>query len=96
MIGDIPPLTTAAGLAWSARTILHAIENIDQSHVSLLFGKPPPHGGDLLLASFSFCCRVVHCLSASGRSPFFMKNLMHRNGPRSLNQYSAQVFEGRY
>jgi hypothetical protein len=42
-----------------------------------------------LLASFPFCCRVVHCLSASGRSPFFMKNLMHRNGPRALNQYSV-------
>jgi hypothetical protein len=63
---------------------LHAIENIDQSHVSLLFGKPPPHGGDLLLASFPFSCRVVHCLSASGRSPFFMKNLVHRNGFRSI------------
>jgi hypothetical protein len=37
-------------LAWSARTILHAIEDIDQSHVSLLIGEPPPHGGDLLLA----------------------------------------------
>ena len=44
MIGDIPPAFSTgintAGLTLAARTILHAIEDIEQSHVFLLNAPP--------------------------------------------------------
>ncbi len=42
VIGDIPPLLwlSSLGLTWSAWSILHAVENVEQTHCRLLSSHP--------------------------------------------------------
>ena len=47
MIGDIPPLLLPLGWTIAAGAILHAVEDIEQAHVSLLMPRPRCNMGAL-------------------------------------------------